>query len=70
MSEVKTHRVYLRWPAQRVTDKTTTNSDAVAKYAYEELQRRADLIGQPVAVAWVCDGKQVAYHDFSRSPEK
>lgn len=63
-NDVKTHRVYLRWPAQRTSDKTTTNSDRVAQFAFDELKNRADLSGQPVAAAWTCDGKQLAYHAF------
>jgi hypothetical protein len=60
-----THRVYLRWHPQRVTDKTTTEDEAIARLAFEKLSARADLIGQRVAVAWTCDNKQHAYHDFA-----
>lgn len=59
------HRVYLRWPEQQVSDKTTTESPEVAAYAYGLLKARADLVGQEVAVAWTCDGDQQAYHDFA-----
>ena len=60
-----THRVYLRWPPSTATDKTTTESEAVARYAYEALRSRRDLEGQPVAVAWTCNSEQLAYHDFA-----
>lgn len=61
-----THRVYLRWPPQRATDKTTTERESVARFAFDELLRRADLVGQDVAVAWTCNGQQLAYHHFQQ----
>lgn len=62
-----THRVYLRWPPQRVTDKTTTESKSVAQFAYDELLARPDLAGQAAAVAWTCAGAQLAYHRFDEN---
>lgn len=59
-----THRIYLRWPAQRTTDKTTTESANVARFAFDELKAREDLQGKDVAIAWTCEGVQQAYHDF------
>jgi hypothetical protein len=61
-----THRIYLRWPGQQVSDKTTTESKAVAQFAFDELIARQDLIGQQVDVAWTADGKQQAYHSFAQ----
>ena len=58
------YRVYLRWPPQRVTDKTVTDSATVAAFAYNELLDRAELRGQPVALAMTHDGKQLHYHAF------
>lgn len=60
-----THRVYLRWPPQRTSDKTSTEDPDVARFAFDQLKARTDLQGQPVAVAWTCNGKQLGYHDFS-----
>lgn len=67
MSETATpfHRVYLRWPDQRTSRKTTTESADVARFAYEELCNRRDLEGQEVSVAWTYNGKQLAYYEFS-----
>lgn len=58
------YRVYLRWPPQRVTDKTVTDSATVAAFAYNELLARAELRGQRVALAMTRDGQQVHYHAF------
>ncbi len=60
-----THRVYLRWPPQRTSDKTSTDSADVARFAFDQLKARKDLEGQDVAIAWTCNGEQLAYHDFS-----
>lgn len=64
---MSTHRVYLRWPPQRTSDKTTTESAEVAAFAFTELKNRPDLAGKDVAVAWTCDGQQLAYHVFSNA---
>ena len=58
------YRIYLRWPDQTVTDKTVTESEAVANFAYQELVSRADLVGKSCAVAYSMNGKQVAYYRF------
>lgn len=59
-----TYRIYLRWPNQRVSDKTTTESERVALIAWEELLARSDLNGQSVGAAYTQDGKQLRYHRF------
>jgi hypothetical protein len=64
-----THRVYVRWPDQRATDKTNTESEAVAQLAFDELLRRTDLVGQGVAVAWTEDGQQRAYRQLDGAGE-
>ncbi|MVF24220.1 hypothetical protein EVC37_21815 [Methylocaldum sp. BRCS4] len=63
-----TYRVYLRWPGQRVTDKTTTESRTVADLAYAELVNRTDWPGdeRPLGVGYTKDGKQVQYHNFEQ----
>lgn len=64
-----TYRVYLRWPAQKVTDKTITESRTVAELAYEELITRTawPADAKPLGVAFTQDGKQLAYHNFTDS---
>ena len=57
-------RVYLRWPDQRVSDKTVTRSRYLAWFEYRALCAREDLIGRPVAAAITANGKQLAYHGF------
>ena len=64
-----TFRVYLRWPGQRVTNKTTTESRTIAEAAYRELLERTDLVGQQVDAALTEDGKQIAYHRFEGAGE-
>lgn len=59
-----TYRVYLRWPEQRVSDKTTTESETVATLAWQELVGRQDLKGKAVGVAFSKDGKQIRFHRF------
>ena len=60
-----THRVYVRWPDQRTTDKTTTDDEAVARFAFDQLRNRGDLVGQRAGVAWSADNKRRAFHDFA-----
>lgn len=57
-------RVYLRWPDQRVSDKTVTHSRYLAWFEYRALCGREDLLGQPVAAAITANGRQLAYHRF------
>jgi hypothetical protein len=65
-----TYRVYVRWPGQKVSDKTVTESRAVADLAYQELITRTDWPGgtRPLGVAYTQDGKQVAYLNFEEAP--
>lgn len=61
-----TFRVYLRWPGQRVSDKTTTESKAVAELAFRELESKAvQLAGQgALGISFTEDGKQIEYRRF------
>jgi len=58
-----TFRIYVRWPSQRVSNKTTTEEDAVAKFAFDELSKRAEDFRQQGAlgITLSADGKQVNY---------
>ena len=47
-----TYRVYLRWPEQKVSDKTVTKSRELADLAYELLVARQDLAAKPVVLAF------------------
>jgi hypothetical protein len=59
------HRVYVRWPQQRVSNRTRTENAEVAAFAYHQLVKRADLVKKgAIGVAWTFDGVQQAYHDF------
>lgn len=68
-----TYRVYLRWPDQKVSDKTVTEDRALAELAYKTLLARQDLIGKPVGAAFTArvNGvpEQIAYHAFDGPPE-
>jgi hypothetical protein len=60
-----TYRIYARWAGQKVTDKTVTESKAVADFAWEELQRmREDYNFKPIGLTYTCNGKQMNYVDL------
>jgi len=46
---MKTYKVYVRWPGQRVSDTTTTEIHPVANYALQHLLR--EYAGQDCAVS-------------------
>ena len=57
-----TFRVYVRWPRQRVSDKTVTSSRAVADAAFKELVERPGLAKQgALGIAFSEDGRQIDY---------
>lgn len=60
-----THRIYVRCAGQKVIYKTTTESPAVAAFAFGELEGMVDLGSDAVGIAWSEDGKQVRYIDLS-----
>ena len=64
-----TFRVYLRWPGQKVSDKTVTESKEVAELAYNQLVNREYGKQQPLGVAFTEDGKQIRYHNFDEDQE-
>jgi|GEM_PF-1734758 len=67
--EPMTFRVYVRWPNQRVTDKTVTDSRAVADIAFNELVARPDLARNgALGVSLTEDGKQLEYRDLQAVP--
>jgi hypothetical protein len=63
---MSTYRIYARWAEQKVTDKTVTESKAVADFAWEEL-RRLSWNGEvkPIGLTYTCNGKQVDYIDLT-----
>ena len=64
-----TYRIYIRDDNQRVTDKTVTESKAVALAAFGELVDRADLDGQKLLAVLNRDGKKIAHHNFQTGPD-
>lgn len=54
-----THRVYLRYPDQRVAHKTQTDSREVAALAFRHLV--AAHVGEAAAVTWTEDGRNQQY---------
>jgi hypothetical protein len=60
-----TYRVYVRWPGQRATNKTTTDSKSVADYAWDELNSLQWDQEKPIGLAYSQNGKQVEYVDLS-----
>ena len=64
-----TFRVYVRWPSQRVSNKTKTESRAAAQVAFEELVGRSDLdTAGALGIAFSEDGRQIEYHRFRDDP--
>ena len=60
------YRIYARWLGQKVSDKTVTESKAVADFAWAEL-RRLSWNGEvkPIGLTYTCNGKQVDYIDLT-----
>lgn len=63
-----TYRIYIRDDNQRVTDKTVTESAAVALAAFSEIISRADLDGQRLLAVLNCNGQKIAHHNFQAMP--
>ena len=61
-----TFRIYLRYPDQRVAEKTVTPLRDVALLAFSSLVNRTELDGFTVIAVLNFDGKQVAIHDFHK----
>lgn len=66
-ADIMTFRVYVRWPGQRVSDKTTTDSRAVADVAFNELAAKAESLSKQGAlgVSFTDNGKQIDYRRFA-----
>lgn len=67
-----TFRVYVRWPGQRVSDKTTTDSRAVAELAFRELESAAaQLTSQgALGISFTDNGKQIDYRRFAEDGDE
>lgn len=63
-----TYRVYLRWPGSRVSNKTVTESPALALAAFRELLNMHHLDGQEIGAALTMNGKQQYFHRFDAKP--
>jgi hypothetical protein len=63
-----TFRVYVRWPGQRTSDKTSTTSREVAEAAFRQLRDQAqDLRARgALGIALTHDRKQVDYLNLLR----
>ncbi len=64
-----TFRVYLREGQKTVTHKTTTESEEVARFAFDLLKQKTELRGQKVSASITQDGHNVAYYDFETQRE-
>ncbi len=61
-----THRVYLRWPGQEVTQKTTTESRTVAEFAFLQLcEQPAAILIEAVGISWTENGRHVDYVEMT-----
>ena len=61
------HRVYVRWPDQRVSDRTSTDSSAVAKLAFSELMAKGHQLMEDGALSILMsvDGERVELVDLA-----
>ena len=59
------YRVYVRWPNQKVTEKTVTDNPIRAQEALRALVMREDLQGVKCAVAYSVDTKQQDYVEMN-----
>jgi len=61
-----TFRIYVRWPANQVSQKTTTEVRAVADFAFDELRSRSsELLAEgALGVTYTSDSKQVNFIDL------
>lgn len=59
------YRVYVRWPDQRTSDKTTTEDREVAEFAFAKLTRTPDLpYNGALGIAFTHNGSQIDYVAF------
>ena len=61
------HRLYARYERQRVTHKTTTESAAVAAFAWDELCAQATQLtaAGAIGIAWTENGRQREYRTLA-----
>jgi hypothetical protein len=63
-----TYRIYVRWPKQKVSHKTTTDSKKVADAAWDELKNTQwEGENKPIGLTYSHNGTQVDYVDLSDS---
>jgi hypothetical protein len=63
-----TYRVYVRWPRQKVSNKTNTESKEVADAAWNELKQLLwNGKQKPIGLVYSCNGKQLNYIDLTDS---
>lgn len=62
-----TYRVYVRWPGQKTSDKTSTDSELVAYTAYDELADARERLRADGAlgVSMSQDNKNVRYLELN-----
>lgn len=62
------YRIYLKWPDQRVSDKTVTGNPDVAETAFRALLARQDLVGKLVVAVLSLNNRGLEYCRFDRPP--
>ena len=62
------YRIYLKWPDQRVSEKTVTGNPEVAETAYRALLARKDLVGKLVVAVLSLNNHGLEYCRFDRPP--
>jgi len=65
-----TFRVYVRWPDQKVSNKTNTESKEIADAAWNELKQLLWTGKQkPIGLVYSCNGKQLNYIDLTNKSD-
>lgn len=67
-----TFRIYVRWPDQSTSYKTSTESRTVADFAFQELVAMADELAAKGAlgISYTNNGRQVEYRPFVEEPQR
>lgn len=66
-----TYRVYVRWPGQKTSHKTASESISIAQTAFDEITDNAVRFTEQGAlgVTFTDNGKQLDYRKFSEAPD-
>lgn len=69
-NSLPTYRVYVRWPAQKVSERTVTQDRAIADQAFKQLALRKDSLRSAGAygIAFTVGGERIEYLLLNAAP--